>query len=128
VDQANEVKQHILELENQRVQAFLQADTETLTRIFSDDLTFTHTGSNVDSKQMFIEKVATGILQYESLTTEGVQVRVYGSAAIVTGRADMVVTARGNQRRYSYAYTNVYVHQNNRWQMVAWQATRVPEG
>ena len=36
MSQADEVTQHILELEDQRVQAFLDADTDALERILSD--------------------------------------------------------------------------------------------
>ena len=128
MSRTDEATQHILELEHQRVQAFLDADTAVLARLLSDDLTFIHTSTNVDSKESFIKRLVTGVLQYDSLTTEGVQVRVYGSVAIVTGRAAMEVTVRGDQRRYGYAYTGVYAQQDNNWQMVALQATRVPEG
>ena len=128
MSQTDEVTQHILELEDQRIQAFLDADTDALERILSDDFTFIHTSTNVDSKQRFIERLLTGVLQYDSLTTESVQVRVYGPAAVVIGRATMQVTVRGEQRRYGYAYTGVYAKQDRGWQMVAVQATRMPEG
>ncbi len=126
--QADEVEQHIFGLENDRIQAFLDADTDTLERILSDDLTFIHTSTNMDSKQSFIERLLTGVLKYDSLTTESVQVRVYVSAAVVTGRATMQVTVGGEQHRYGYAYTGVYAKQDRGWQMVALQATRMPEG
>ncbi len=128
MSQADEVTQHILELEDQRVQAFLDADTDILERILSDDLTFIHTSTNVDSKQRFLERLLTGVLKYDSLTTESVQVRVYGRAAVVTGRVAMQITARGEPYRYGCAYTGVYAKQERDWQMVALQATRIPEG
>jgi len=106
----------------------LDADTDALERILSDDLTFIHTSTNVDSKQRFIERLLTGVLKYDSLTTESVQVRVYGSAAVVTGRVAMQITARGEPHRYGCAYTGVYAKQERDWQMVALQATRIPEG
>ena len=128
MSQTDEVKQHILKLEEQRIQAFLAADTDALERILSDDFTFIHTSTNMDSKQRFLERLLTGTLKYNVLSTEGVQVRIYGNSAVVTGRAAMQVTVRGDQRRYGYAYTGVYAQRDSGWQMVAFQATRIPEG
>ena len=128
MSQTNEIEQHILELEEQRVQAFLNADTAVLERIRSDDLTLIHTGSSMDSKKSFIKMLETGSLTYQFIVTEDIQVRVYSDAAVVTGKIDMQNTVRGTQRRYGCVLTGMYVQQDNRWQMVALQATRVPEG
>ncbi len=82
----------------------------------------------MDSKKSFIKMLETGSLTYQFIVTEDIQVRVYSDAAVVTGKIDMQNTVRGTQRRYGCVHTGVYVQQDNRWQMVALQATRVPEG
>lgn len=124
--QSNDIGQRILELEEQRVQAFLEADTAVLERILAEDFTFTHTGSSVDSKQSFIQRLATSDLTYQYIATEDVQVRVYGNAAIVTG--SMQNTLRGTQRCYGCVFMGVYAKPHRSWQMAALHATRLPDG
>ena len=58
---------------------------------------------------------------------EARSVRVYGGAGIVTGTARMESTARGQDTRFRIRYIAVYVKAQERWQMVAWQSTRIPD-
>ena len=51
-------------------------------------------------------------------------VRVYGPTAVLTGSADMVL--RGQPDTIRLRYTLVYAKRDGRWQMVAWQSTRLP--
>ena len=128
MSQINDVKEQILALENQRMQAMMDADTEALKLILSDGLTYIHTTAAVDSKQSLMERLEAGSLKYESIATEGVLVRTYGDVVIVTGNATMKVSARGQRISFGIRYTDVYAKQDGSWRMVAWQSTRKPEG
>ncbi len=126
----DDFRQEILQLEEQRVQAFLSADTATLTRLLADDFSLVHTGSGIDTKQDFIEKLESGTLNYQTITTLNIHPRIYGDSGdvgLVTGAASMEIIVRGEPRQYSYVYTAVYVKENKSWKMVAIQATRVPQ-
>ena len=61
------------------------------------------------------------------MDTEGVKVRIYGDAAVVTGSAEIKVSSGGRLLEFSILFTDVYAKQEGRWQMVAWQSTRKPE-
>jgi hypothetical protein len=39
----------------------------------------------------------------------------------------MNVRVRGQQASFRVRFTDVYVKRDDRWQMVAWHATRLPE-
>jgi hypothetical protein len=56
-----------------------------------------------------------------------VSVRVYGTVALVTGGAAMHVVQNGADAHIRIRYTNAHVKRNGSWQMVAWQATRIPQ-
>ena len=50
----DDVEEQILELENRRMRAMMDADTDALKLILSAELTYIHTTAAVDSKQSFI--------------------------------------------------------------------------
>ena len=127
MSQGGDIEQQILQLEQQRMRAMMDADAETLNRVLADDLTYIHTNAALDSKESFIGALSSGALNYESIASTDAQVRVYGDTAVVTGNGDVRVTSNGRRNRFSIRYTDVYAQRDGRWQMVAWQATRMPE-
>ena len=127
MSQSGDIEQQILQLEQQRMHAMMDADAETLNRVLADDLTYIHTNAALDSKESFIGALSSGALNYESIASTEAQVRVYGDTAVVTGNGDVRVTSNGRRNRFSIRYTDVYAQRDGRWQMVAWHATRMPE-
>ncbi|MCH7652988.1 MAG: nuclear transport factor 2 family protein [Chloroflexi bacterium] len=122
-----DIEKQIVELERERLRAMINADSEALNSILSDDLTYIHTTTREDSKKSLIDSLASGRLSYKSMDTEGVRVRIYGDAAVVTGSAAIKVSSGGRLLEFSILFTDVYAKQEGRWQMVAWQSTRKPE-
>ncbi len=125
--QSVDLEKQIVELERQRLRAMIDADSDALGSILSDDLTYIHTTTREDSKKSLIESLAGGNLSYKSMDTEDVKVRIYGDAAVVTGSAAIKVSSGGRLLEFSILFTDVYAKQDGRWQMVAWQSTRKPE-
>ncbi len=121
------VEKQILELESQRMKAMTEADTDTLKKIYADDLTYTHTSAAKDTKQSMIEALETGRLNYTAMDASDVKIRVYGDTAILTGKAKVEVVSGGNALTFGLIFTDVYTKKDGQWQMVAWQSTRLPE-
>ncbi len=113
----------ILDLEDQRLAAMVGADVETLDRILADDLTYVHTTAAQDTKESLTTGLASGRLNYESITPTDRVVRSYGDTAIVRGNAHVHV----NNNHFTLEFTVVYVRPGGEWQMTSWHATRVPE-
>ena len=123
-----QAEQEIRQRETRRFEAIVQKDLAALDDILSDDLSYTHTTGAHETKTEFIGKLKSGQLKYESLTPEDIRVRVYGTTGVVTGVARVKVQVKGEALSFRLRFTDVYVKKENRWQMVAWQATRLPEG
>ena len=123
----HDAEQEIRELETRRFKAQTDADPAALDRILSGDLTYTHSSGQVDTKARYIAAIRSGELKYLSISTDEVKVRVYGSAAVVTGRAAIKAESRGQVSAMRLRYTDTYVRQGGRWQMVAWESTRIPD-
>lgn len=107
MSQDHDVEQQILQLEQQRMRAMMDADAETLNRVMADELTYVHTTAALDSKESFICALSSGALNYESITSTESQVRIYGDTAVITGNGDVRVTSRGRYNTFSIRYTDV---------------------
>jgi len=115
----------IRDLEAQRFHAMEKGDVETLERIISDDLIYTHANGLRQSKFDVIGVLGSSDMKYESITAYDVRVRIYNDTAIVAGRASIHIKAHGGGGSFEICYLDVYVKQEGRWQMVAWQSSRI---
>ena len=113
--------------ESQRLRALVTADYAALDRLLADDLTYTHSTAKLDTKATYLEPLVSGRTRYQSLEPSDVQVRVYGTTGVVTGILRSVALVAGKESRTDMRFTNVWVERDGRWQMVAWQSTRLPE-
>ena len=113
--------------ESQRLRALVTADYAALDRLLADDLTYTHSTAKLDTKATYLEPLVSGRTRYQSLEPSDVQVRVYGTTGVVTGILRSVALVAGKESRTDMRFTNVWVQRDGRWQMVAWQSTRLPE-
>ena len=113
----------IIELEQERLKAFARDDKPAFERLVTDDLSITHSSGQVANKAevMAIMRKSTPERPLPALSTEDVKVRVYGDAAVMTGR--LVETARDGRRVVVFSFTNTYIKQNGRWRMSAGQLT-----
>ena len=121
-------EQEIRQREARRFEAMVRGDSAALDDILSDDLGYTHATGVYETKAEFLAKLKSGQLKYESFTPEDMLVRIYGMTGVVTGVARVKVQIKGEPLSFQLRFTDVYVKQGGRWQMVAWQATRLPQG
>jgi hypothetical protein len=124
-----ELRQEILNLELKRVSAMVDRDLAFLESILADDLTYTHSGGRTDTKASFIKLIAEPTHSYLGVDYSQEEVVPCGpDAACVRGRAQIrLLRAGGEKVSYPVLFLVVYTQREGRWQMVAWQATRIPE-
>jgi ketosteroid isomerase-like protein len=113
--------------DTRRFQAMVGRDRQALEGLLADDLTYTHSTGQLESKAQLLELISSGALVYRSIEPEEVAVRVYGDAAVVTGRALIRVENRGQALVLPVRFTSVYVNRDGLWRLAAWQSTRLPE-
>jgi ketosteroid isomerase-like protein len=118
------VELEIKNLETRRFQAMTRADVPALENLLSNDLVYTHATGWRQSKAEFLASLRTGEIQYHSIASDNVKVRVYGSTAVVTGTASIKAKAKGQELSVELVYLEAFVKQDGRWQLVAWQSTR----
>ena len=113
--------------ERERFAAMSANDVPAVERLLGDDLVYTHSTAQVESKSEFLESMRGGAVKYISLEPRDQVVRVYGQTAVITGGVTITSMSRGEHRRSVLRYTDVWVERDGRWQMVSWQSTRLPE-
>jgi ketosteroid isomerase-like protein len=120
---AGPFEREIIELEQERLKAFARDDKATFERLVTDDFTMTHSSGEVANKAelMAVMRPSTPERPLPALSIEDVKVRVYGDAAVMTGR--LVETARDGRRVWVLRFTNTYIKQKGRWRMSAGQLT-----
>ncbi len=121
-----QAEQEIRKQESRRFEAMVRGDVATLEAILANDLTYTHATGAFETKTQFLAHMKSSQVKYESFAPEQLLVRVYGGSAVVTGLARVKANARGERMDFRLRFTDVYVKNADTWQMVAWQATRLP--
>jgi len=124
---AADARDDVRAAETRRFAAMGAGDLDTLATFLADDLTYTHSSGRVESKKEYLDSLRAGRLKYLSITPEVTDVRVYGDAAVATGRSAMKVSNAGQEQSFRIVFTDVWARRDGRWRMVAWQATRLPE-
>lgn len=116
----------ILALEDRRFAAQIGADEAALNELLAADLRYTHSNAVVDTKESYIASITSGTVVYRDARRTEVEVHLSDGAAIVTGRAELDITARGADRTIAARYTAVWAEVGGTWQFVAWQSTPYP--
>ena len=121
-----EVEQHVRQLNDEWVKAMMRADAGTLDRIMADDFFFTYPLEG-DDKAQFIADVASGDLKIKHISREQVNVRVFGSTAVLTARDSATWLYHGRELSGQYKIIMVYTERAGRWQLCVIQACPMQE-
>jgi hypothetical protein len=116
----------VIELDRKRMQAMSDKDLATLDELLADDLIYTHSSARVDSKQSLIANMKSGATVYSSIEPSEVKAQDLGDAVVLTGVAWIKVASQGKRLDFGVRFTDAYAKRGGRWQMVAWQSTRLP--
>jgi len=120
------IEQDILALEEQRCAAMAKNDIAALEGMFHDDLIYTHSSAVVDTRASYLEALKSGHTRYHSVQRSDEKVRLCGDTALVTGRAIIDVTVKGEKKHLDTRFLDVWTKTPRGWKFVAWQSTKLP--
>ena len=118
-DQSKSIEQTIRQLDSERIQAQIGADTVALNRIYADNFIGVGPSGTVRTKPQVISDFTSGGLKFQSITTEDVLVRIYGNTAVETGRSTMIGQDKNKVVPRDNRFTRVWVKLHGNWQLVA---------
>lgn len=116
------VEAELKRLERQWFDAVVKYDAETLGRIFAADFTAINTDGSFLDKAGMTAMLKSGSLQLDEIRTDEFKLRLYGTTAVVTGRATYI---RNGRPLGTSSHTEVWTRRaaaggTPRWQVVSW--------
>src|ERR1041384_5091041 len=113
------VEENIRKVDNERIQAQIHADATALDRIYAADFIGVGPSGTVRTKPQVLLDFTSGELKFQSITTNDVQVRVYGDTAVETGLSTMVGQDKDKTVPRDTRFTRVWVKQEGHWRLAA---------
>lgn len=121
-------EQLILRLENEGREATLKNDMEANDRLLSGNWVNINPDGSVTTKTKLMALLKDGSFKIMSIANDEVMVRVYGDAAVVTGRSTTKRAGQGGEvMTRQVRFTRVYAKGKNRWQVVSAHNTLISQ-
>ncbi|HEY9401191.1 MAG TPA: nuclear transport factor 2 family protein [Pyrinomonadaceae bacterium] len=109
--------QQVRQLEQDLIEAFRRNDAASLASLMADDFVFTDPLGTSITKDRWLEDLASGAFAFESIKIEGMQVRLAGDAALVTGMVTLKARSRAGGYNGQFGVVDVYMKRAGRWQL-----------
>ena len=125
---AGSAEQIILQLENEGREATLKNDIAVNDRLLADNWVNINPDGSITTKARLLELLKQGNFRINAIENDEVMVRIFGDAAVVTGRS---TTKRVNEQdevvSRQVRFTRVYARDKGRWQVVSAHNTLIAQ-
>jgi hypothetical protein len=109
-----------------RFKVMVAKDRAGLEAVMHRDLVYFHSSGVADTKDSYIASIFSGKSNYRSIDPVELVTRIYGKTGINTGIVNIVnLNAEGIETPLRLRFTDVFVFEDGRWQMVSWQSTKL---
>lgn len=117
----------LLELQQVLARAWLAGDRHTIEQIIGPEWTSTGPDGSASNRAKVLDEVfETHVHKILRLEIDEVRARVFGDAAVVTGRTHGVGEFGGAPYDVTIRFTDTFVRRGGRWQAAASHASLVP--
>ena len=107
--------------------AHVHGDADALQNLWADDLEVDVPKMPVMMKPDVLAFARSGRMKFLKYETSDTRIRVYGDAAVVTGRLQRTRTLNGQEVSDDWRFTKIYVRQQQKWQVVSFHASEAAE-
>ncbi len=115
----------LIEMERNRLAAMARNDVAAIAAGVHSECVYTHSPGDRDTRETYIEKCKSGVIQYYNLATTIEKVMLRGDVAIVFGLMDGDAQVAGAPRRLYNCYTAVWAPEDGDWRLLAFQPTPI---
>ena len=120
------VEQKVEQLERDLANAELKGDVDGVARIEAADYTFTGPDGSMTGRSDDMNDVKTGNFKADAIDLDDLKARVYGTVAVVTGKATLKnCKYHGQDISGEYRFTDTWAKVNGDWHIVAGQASKL---
>lgn len=118
-------KADIQTLEEEWNQSRIAGDARKVANLLDEDWKLTHVDGRVEGKESYVQGIASGGRQIQSIEVHDRTVRIAGNVGIVTGEALQRGYRRGEVRVGRLRFTHVWVRHGVAWRMLLSQSTEI---
>lgn len=124
----HETRHQIENLEDNWRSAVLKGNIPAMDALLADDyMAITPTGI-LQSKEQALASLRSGTLHFKTIDLSDRKIRLYGTTALVTSRAEVAGTGPDGDMSGSYRYTRVYVRDpRGVWRIVSFEASKIKQ-
>ncbi|HEY1501906.1 MAG TPA: nuclear transport factor 2 family protein [Acidobacteriaceae bacterium] len=103
--------------------AHKQGDADALQQLWADDLEVDVPRMPVMTKTEALNFARSGRMKFLRYVTSDIRIRVYGDAAVVSGRLRRTRSMNGKELSDDWRFTKVYIREAHRWDVVSFHAS-----
>ena len=123
------LKEKVQKAHQSFIDGILAEDYKLLDQLLADDVTLGFPDGDFSPKQGYVNALKNGTLFYDSSSNQSSNIRIYGNTGVVNGKGNLVFRYRDEKGEWfkmleHLSFTAVYVMDNNKVKMVAWQSNR----
>ena len=115
----------LMQIERQLAATWKRGDCDGWAALLAPDWSVIHITGEVITRAQAIETCKSGAVPLDSLESDELSVRVFGDAAVVTGRTT-ASTGGASPATVRLRFTDVFIRRSGKWLVVASHATRLP--
>lgn len=108
--------------------AMIANDAEAIGRFMAEDWVIIGSDGGRSDKASFLGLVKSGALTHDVMTSEELNVRIYGDTAVVTARGVSGGKYQGHPFRETERVSSVFVKQDGEWKCVLTHLSRLASG
>ena len=120
---AEAAKKELILLNQQYDSSLISGDTSRLNKLYAPEFSYTTPEGQVRNRTQQLTNIASGGLKLEFGKSDEVEVTVYDSTAVLTGRFIGKGTFMQNFVDIKERYTTVWTKKNGKWMLAKEQAT-----
>lgn len=118
----------VLRAERELYRAQVARDCDMLRTMLAPDLVYVHSTAVAETREQYLDGVAQGLYEYESIGSRETRVRVHGDTAFIDGICDMRVGARGGPAALLHLlFVLAFVRRDGKWLLLHRHAVRMPD-
>lgn len=95
--------------------------------LWADDMEIAVPKMPVLTESDVLKFARSGTMKLLSYRTSGIHVRVYGDAAVVTGRLQRTRSMNGQEISDDWRFTTTYIRESQKWRVVAFHASEAAQ-
>lgn len=118
--------EEILAVDAARREAMIAGDASSMEDVLAAGLTYTHSNALVQTKTDLMNAIETGVMDYQRIDVQDVDVSSGEGWAILTGSQHIELRFKGRPIKSESRFTAIYGRTADGWQLQAYQSTTIP--